>query len=88
MKKQKNKDIGLALTEKLTVYLSRLSPVELIGVATILCVPVVNYVSKEPENFVTIWSSIVDKFYHLSLKKKKEYLKIIKDASEVPNGAK
>ena len=85
MLKRKNEK-GIAKTEKFTKYLCKLSFVEFLGVAKILCIPYLNEETKELYAFEEIWAQMVDKFYSLKASVQKEILKILKQAVSESGG--
>lgn len=59
---------------------SKLSEIEFIGLARLLCVPILNEDKERP--FEDILSDILDTFLLLNKKKRKEFLKMVQQANK------
>lgn len=65
---------------------SKLKPIEFIGTAHLLGVPLVKEDGQENRDFDDLLSDMIDKFIVLSTKKQKELIQIIKNAARFRGG--
>ena len=68
--------------EKLILEISKLEPIEFLGVAKIFNVDLFeNDEDKKPKNFEIVLSEILDKYISLSRKQRRTIMKLIKSAN-------
>ena len=63
---------------ELIELITKLEPVEFIGLARVLCVDIINEEDKTTRDFYEVLNDIVDKFNTLARKQRKEILSILR----------
>ena len=63
---------------ELVELITKLEPVEFIGLARVLCVDIINEEDKTTRDFYDILNDIIDKFNTLARKQRKEILSILR----------
>lgn len=63
---------------ELIELITKLEPVEFIGLARVLCVDIINKEDKTPRNFYDMLNDIVNKFNTLARKQRREILSVLR----------
>ena len=63
---------------ELVKLITKLEPVEFIGLARVLCVDIINKEDKTARDFYEVLNDIVDKFNMLARKQRKEILSVLR----------
>ena len=63
---------------ELVELITKLEPVEFIGLARVLCIDIINKEDKTARDFYEVLNDIVDKFNTLARKQRKEILSILR----------
>lgn len=63
---------------ELVELITKLEPVEFIGLARVLCVDIINKEDKTARDFYEVLNDIVDKFNTLARKQRKEILSVLR----------
>ena len=63
---------------ELIELITKLEPVEFIGLARVLCVDIINKEDKTARDFYEVLNDIVDKFNMLARKQRKEILSVLR----------
>ena len=63
---------------ELIELITELEPVEFIGLARVLCVDIINEEDKTTRDFYDILNDIIDKFYTLARKQRREILSVLR----------
>lgn len=64
--------------KELTTLILQLEPVEFIGLARVLCIDIIDKENKTCRDFCDIFNDIVNKFFTLNRKKRREILQVLK----------
>lgn len=65
-------------TNEFIKLISKLEPIEFIGIARILCVDIMDEANKTPRDFEDILSDVVVKFNSLARKQRRDILKVLR----------
>lgn len=64
--------------KEFTTLILQLEPVEFIGLARVLCIDIIDKENKTCRDFYDIFNDIVNKFFTLNRKKRREILQVLK----------
>ena len=73
---------------ELIELITKLEPIEFIGLARVLCVDIINEEDKTTRDFYDILNDIVNKFHTLARKQRREILSVLRKVRNENAGAK